>query len=128
MASATRFSYHKLRDGGPLDDEEERAFRRIKNFSGLRGFGINNRRRVKLQIPGLRRFLRKTWFLKRAKFCWGKALKRLKNSQAHMNDLFGGNFLVMQVSHSPTPPFKCGVQRPYPHRLPASRHPLGRFS
>lgn len=125
---AARFPYHKLRRGGFWDDEdsheEERAFRRIRNFSRFRGFSIN-RRRVKLRIPGLRRFLRKrARFLTRAKASWGKALKRLKNGQAHMHDLLSGNFLVMQVSPSP---FKCSVQRPHPS-LPASRYHLGRFA
>ncbi|KAF2282874.1 hypothetical protein GH714_043358 [Hevea brasiliensis] len=130
-AATARFSYHKLRRGGFLEDEdaheEERAFRRIRNFSrlGVRGFSIN-RRRVKLRIPGLRRFLRKrSRFISRVKVSWDKALERLKSGQAHMHDLFRGNFLVMQVC--PTP-FKCGDQRPYPHSLPASRYTLGRFA
>ena len=35
-------------------------------------------------------------FFSRVKVSWRKALKRLKNGQVHMNDLFGGNYLFMQ--------------------------------
>ncbi|XVF54589.1 hypothetical protein PTKIN_Ptkin05aG0193500 [Pterospermum kingtungense] len=107
MASVPKFSYHRLRNEVWFDEaEEEKAIlRRTRKWPRrLRGFGV--RKRPKLRVPGLRRFLRKrSRFLSRVKVSWGKALKRLKHGQAHMNDLFGGNFLVLQVNHTP---FKGG--------------------
>ncbi|XWS51323.1 hypothetical protein CRYUN_Cryun12cG0167200 [Craigia yunnanensis] len=103
MASVSKFSYHRLKNEGWFDEaEEEKAFfKKTRKWSrGSRRFGI--RKRPKLRIPSLRRFLRKrSRFFSRVKLSWGKALKRLKNGQAHMNDLFGGNFLVLQVNHTP---------------------------
>ncbi|XVF08805.1 hypothetical protein REPUB_Repub07fG0035100 [Reevesia pubescens] len=113
MASVPKFSYHRLKNEGWFDEaEEEKAtlFNKTRKWSrGLRRFGIR-KRRPKLKIPGLRRFLRKrSRFLSRVKLSWGKALKRLKNGQVHMNDLFGGNFLVLQVNHTP---FRNGRKKP----------------
>ncbi|XP_012079950.2 uncharacterized protein LOC105640283 isoform X3 [Jatropha curcas] len=105
MASSGRFlfSYQRLQRHGGLNEELD------TDFPTFRRFNINGRR-LKLRIPGLRRFLRKRpRLLHRVKVSWRKAWKRLKNGQAHINDLFGGNFMVMQVSHTP---FKCG-DRPY---------------
>ncbi|CAK7336573.1 unnamed protein product [Dovyalis caffra] len=98
MSPVRKHSYCRLRNEGWFDEdaEEERALRRIRNFSRLKKFTI--RKRSKIRIPGLRRFLRKkARLLSRVKVSWLKAWNRLKNGQAHMNDLFGGNFLVMQV-------------------------------
>ncbi|XWS37184.1 hypothetical protein CRYUN_Cryun19dG0021200 [Craigia yunnanensis] len=113
MASVPKFSYHRLKNEGWFDEaEEEKAFfKKTRKYwsRGLRRFRI--RKRLKLRIPGLRRFLlrKRSRFFSRVKLSWGKALKRLKNGQAHMNDLFGGNFLVLQVNHTP---FRSG-QKPY---------------
>ncbi|KAK8583922.1 hypothetical protein V6N13_109309 [Hibiscus sabdariffa] len=86
MASLPKFSYQRLNR-----EEEARRWSRL-------GF----RRRPKLKIPGLKRFLRKrNRLLSRLKLSWRKAFKRLKNGQSHMNDLFAGNFLVLQPNHSP---------------------------
>lgn len=116
MASLTKFSYRRLRQDGWFDEEavEESVFRRIRNFSRRRKFTI--RRRLKLRIPGLRRFLRRrAKFLCKVKVSWAKAFKRLKNGQAHLNDLFGGNFLVMQANLTP---FQCGEIPFKGHGLP----------
>ncbi|EOY22290.1 hypothetical protein QUC31_007658 [Theobroma cacao] len=117
MASMPKFSYHRLKNEGWFDEvEEEQAilFKKTRKWSrGLRRFGI--RKRPKLRIPGLRRFVRKrSRFLSKVKLSWGKALKRLKNGQAHMNDLFGGNFLVLQVNHTP---FRSGEKPCRDHGL-----------
>ncbi|KAK9995607.1 hypothetical protein SO802_020293 [Lithocarpus litseifolius] len=111
MASAN-FSYYKLKQESWLIDEEskeERSLRKIRRWSEItRSLG---RRRPKVQIPGLRRFLRKKKrFFNRLKVSWRKALKRLKNGQVHMNDLFGGTYLVMQFNYGTT--LRCG-ERPY---------------
>ncbi|KAJ6374388.1 hypothetical protein OIU78_029993 [Salix suchowensis] len=108
MSPVRKYSYHRLGHEGWSDEEaeEERAFRRIRDFSRVNRFSI--RKRLKLRIPGLRRFSRKRARLfSRVKISWLRAWKRLKNGQAHINDLFGGNFLVMQVSPAP---FKCVAQ------------------
>ncbi|KAJ6869098.1 hypothetical protein NC651_033998 [Populus alba x Populus x berolinensis] len=117
-----------LRHEGWFDEEaeEERALRRVRNFPRLKKFTIT--KRLKLRVPGLRRFLRKRARLfSRVKVSWLKAWKRLKNGQAHINDLFGGNFLVMQVNRAP---FKCGERRFVAdglHGLPP-RYPLGKIA
>jgi hypothetical protein len=123
MAS-TQFSYYRLNHEIGLFDEEskeDRAFRNIRRWSKIGR--LLGRRRPKVQIPGLRRFTRKRKrFFTRLKVSWGKTLKRLKNGQAHMSDLFGGNCLFMQLNY--TTPFRCG-DRPYMghglHGMP-SRH------
>ncbi|KAL4634214.1 hypothetical protein ACB092_04G183300 [Castanea dentata] len=111
MASAN-FSYYKLKQESWLIDEEskeERSLIKIRTWPKIRR--SPGRRRPKLRIPGLRRFLRKKKkFFNRVKVSWRKALKRLKNGQVHMNDLFGGSYLVMQYNYST--PFRCG-ERPY---------------
>lgn len=125
MSPVRKYSYHRLGHEGWSDEEaeEERAFRRIRDFSRVNKFTI--RKRLKLRIPGLRRFSRKRARLfSRVKISWLKAWKRLKNGQAHINDLFGGNFLVMQVSPAP---FKCGERRFVDHGLPP-RYPLGNIA
>ncbi|KAK2663609.1 hypothetical protein Ddye_002183 [Dipteronia dyeriana] len=108
MVSLSKFSYHRLKYEGGFDEEvEERAFRNIMKWSSLRNFTF--RKRAKLRIPVLRRFWKKrSRFFSRVKVSWRKALKRLKNGQAHMNDLFGGNYLFMQAN----PTLRCG-QRPF---------------
>ncbi|KAE8672308.1 Non-LTR retrolelement reverse transcriptase-like protein [Hibiscus syriacus] len=97
MASMPKFSYRRL------INEEETSIR----FKSARKWSrIAIRKRPKLRIPGLTRFLRRrSRFFLRLKLSWRKAFKRLKDGQPHMNDLFGGNFLVLQHNHSP---FKTG--------------------
>ncbi|KAG5230243.1 hypothetical protein IMY05_015G0080000 [Salix suchowensis] len=59
MSPVRKYSYHRLGHEGWSDEEaeEERAFRRIRDFSRVNRFSI--RKRLKLRIPGLRRFSRK---------------------------------------------------------------------
>ncbi|KAE8736289.1 Non-LTR retrolelement reverse transcriptase-like protein [Hibiscus syriacus] len=93
MASMPKFSYQRL------TNEEETSIR----FKSERKWSrITIRKRPKLRIPGLRRFLRRrSRVFLRLKLSWRKALERLKNGQSHMNDLYGGNFLVMQHNNTP---------------------------
>ncbi|KAK8499906.1 hypothetical protein V6N12_042741 [Hibiscus sabdariffa] len=101
MASMPKFSYQRLRNE---DEEEEEAIRFNKARKWSR---IGIRKRAKLKIPGLKRFFRKRGVVfSRLKLAWRKALTRLKNGQSHMNDLFGGNFLVLQPNHTP---FETGM-------------------
>lgn len=107
MASVTKFSYQRLKNEGWFDEVEDQEKAIFLRKTRLRRFDV--RKRPKLRIHGLRRFLwlrKRSRFLSRVKLSWRKALKRLKNGQAHMNDLFGGNFLVLQVNHTP---FKTGL-------------------
>ncbi|KAG2678701.1 hypothetical protein I3843_11G014300 [Carya illinoinensis] len=111
MASNKQYSYYRLRnEGGGVSDEEPEdqrdLIRKISSWSKIRRF-VGRRRRTKVRIPGLRKFLRKRKrFFTRFKVSWSKVLKRLKNGQAHMGDLFAGNYLFMQVN--PTAPFRSG--------------------
>ncbi|OMO67132.1 hypothetical protein COLO4_30221 [Corchorus olitorius] len=122
--SMPKISYQRLKNEGNWFDDADhqkslfKKRRKWTSSAGLRRFGI--RKRPKLRIPGLRRFLRKrSRFFSRVKLSWGKAFKRLKNGQAHMNDLFGGNFLVLQANHTP---FASGQKKVFSdHGLPAGR-------
>ncbi|KAJ1413233.1 hypothetical protein SESBI_19778 [Sesbania bispinosa] len=104
MVSVGKLSYRRLRNEEELDGKIlEREVKRAKAWLKFRA--LAGRRRPRLRIAGLRRFLKKrTKFLSRFRVSWRKALKKLKNGQCHMNDLFGGNFLFMQPN--PTP-FGC---------------------
>lgn len=110
MTSVSKFSYRRLRYdyGGLFDQEaEETAFRKKRNLSRFRKFTV--RRRPKLRIPGLRRFLKKRIrFFSKVKVSWKRAIKRLKNGQVHLNDLFGGNYLLMQVNVPTSLSLSCG--------------------
>lgn len=130
MASSSlpKVPYFRLRNelvGFEKEEEEKKACKKIRNWSKFRK--ISGRKRPRIKIPGLRKFLRKRGrFLSRFKISLAKVLRRLKNGQAHMNDLFGGNYLFMQPNPSP---FRCGDQRPYLgshdlHGLPSSRYSL----
>lgn len=101
MASLSKFSYQRLRydyEGGLFDEEAEATvFRKIRKWSRFRKFTV--RRRPKLRIPGLRRSLKKRIrFFSKVKVSWKRAIKRLKNGQVHLHDLFGGNYMLMQVN------------------------------
>ncbi|EPS63861.1 hypothetical protein M569_10922, partial [Genlisea aurea] len=57
------------------------------------------RRKLRVKIPSLRRFLRgKSTALRAA---WSKVCRRLKESRSHFGDLFAGNFLFVQVVPTP---------------------------
>ncbi|KAJ7945786.1 Plexin-D1 like [Quillaja saponaria] len=133
MASpVSNFSYHRLRNEGGFDEEIEtsiRAFKKYRNWFKIRR--LAGRRRPKVQIPKLRKFLnpKRTKFVSKLKVTLCKALERLKNGQSHMNDLFGGNYLFMQVN--PTP-FRCAtVQKPYLghglNGMQATKYSVGRI-
>lgn len=121
MASFSKFSYHRLQNEEVVNQAaEERTFRRIRKWSSFRRYRF--RKRPKIRIGALRRSLRKRErFFSRLKVYLRKALKRLKNGQAHMNDLFGGNYLFMQPN--PTP-FMCAQKQVFMghslHRFPAA--------
>ncbi|KAM0979421.1 hypothetical protein ACFX13_015561 [Malus domestica] len=132
MASVSELAYQRLRNEGLFDEETDQQNTAIK-FKKIRGWSKIRKltgRRPRVRIQGLRRFLRrKARVFSRIKVSWSKALKRLKHGQAHMNDLFGGNYLFMQANPLP---FKCG-ERPHNmgHRCHGnfpSRYPLGKIA
>ncbi|KAI9087652.1 hypothetical protein K1719_030522 [Acacia pycnantha] len=114
MTSGAKFSYQRLQNEAELDEETTLETRVKKAKAWLKLKALAGRRRPKVRVPRLRRFLRKrSKFLRSFKVSWRKALLRLKNGQSHLNDLFGGNFLFM---HSNPTPFSMnhGLHKPPP--------------
>nr|DAD30754.1 TPA_asm: hypothetical protein HUJ06_009605 [Nelumbo nucifera] len=102
MASAIKFSYQRLRNEGVFDVErrKERDFGRTRSWPKFRKLG--SRKRLRIRIPGLRRFLRrKAKLFTAARLSWNKVVKRFKESGVHVGDLFSGNYLFLQVNPSP---------------------------
>lgn len=104
MGLMRKFSYQRLENEAEFGKEnEERAFRKIRTSSRFRK--VNFKKRPSIRIQALRRFWRRrTKLFSRVKVSWIKILKRLKDGQVHMNDLFGGNYMIMLAN----PAFKCG--------------------
>lgn len=99
MGSISRFSYQRLKEEGCFDDDFDDQIGRLRLSSTFRLRRVHVRRRLKVKIPSLRRFLRrKARLVKRA---WTKVVKRLKESQSHFGDLFAGNYLFLQVTPTP---------------------------
>ncbi|XP_022133605.1 uncharacterized protein LOC111006144 [Momordica charantia] len=100
-ASAGKFRYRRLR----YSDEFEESFGRSRRRSGIR-FGIvgraSIRRRLKkLKIPSLRKLLRKkSRLVKAMRGSISKVVKRFKDGEAYLGDLFAGNYLFLQVNPS----------------------------
>nr|XP_004515900.1 uncharacterized protein LOC101515099 [Cicer arietinum] len=103
MGSVGKLSYKRLKTEEELDEKIQLLEREVKKAKAwLKLKALAGRRRPRLRIPGLRRFIRKrTKFVSKFKVSWRKTLKKLKNGQSHMNDLFGGNFLFMQANPIP---------------------------
>ncbi|KAI3970391.1 hypothetical protein MKX01_024038 [Papaver californicum] len=105
MASINKLSYQRLirneeYEYDDEEDEEEEVERHIeKRRSWFKFKRLGSKKRSKLKIPGLRRFLRrKARFLSSVRVSWSKVMKRMKESKSHMGDLFAGNYLLMQVN------------------------------
>ncbi|GLT33181.1 hypothetical protein SLA2020_077900 [Shorea laevis] len=101
MAStAGKFRYQKLRNGGTdTGDEGEKVLARPRSCYSLKR--VSMKRRSRLKIPGLRRFLKGKWkMVSSVRVSFGKVMKRLKESQAHFGELFAGNYVFMQVNPS----------------------------
>ncbi|KAK1359453.1 Plexin-D1 like [Heracleum sosnowskyi] len=105
MASNARISYQRLRNEGGFDDYGRAGIGRVSSWT-RRPRRVHVRRRLKIKIPGLKRFLRRK--ARVVVTSWSKIVKRLKESQSHFGDLFAGNYLFMQVT--PTS-LKC-LQQP----------------
>ncbi|KAI3452496.1 hypothetical protein Pfo_009160 [Paulownia fortunei] len=98
MASSAKLSYQKLKHETWFDEDDigEKASGRLR-YSRFRRLHI--RRKLRVKIPSLKRFLRRKARL--VKVAWNKVYKRLKESQSHFGDLFAGNYLFMQVTPTP---------------------------
>ncbi|GAB4848054.1 hypothetical protein Ancab_002715 [Ancistrocladus abbreviatus] len=113
MALASKFSYQRLKHEVIVDEddplrlhqerEKETVFSRSssrrsysRSWSSTRPRRIHLKRRLKIRIPGLRRFFNRKARLIRAS--WAKVVNRLKESQSHFGDLFSGNYLFMQIN------------------------------
>lgn len=103
MAKCPKFPYQKLKHEGFCDEYEERQRFNIVKSRRWYGFGrVHIRKRFRLKVPSLRRFLRRRVKLVSAvRLSCAKVLKRLKEGQAHFGDLFAGNYLIMQVNPTP---------------------------
>ncbi|KAK6129352.1 hypothetical protein DH2020_036903 [Rehmannia glutinosa] len=104
MVSTAKLSYQRLKNETRFDDEDDdyenfraKVLRRLRSSSRFRRFQI--RRKLRVKIPSLKRFLRRK--AKLVKGVWIKVYKRLKESQSHFGDLFAGNYLFMQVTPTP---------------------------
>ncbi|KAE8021440.1 hypothetical protein FH972_007330 [Carpinus fangiana] len=130
MVSIPKFPYQRLGHEGGFDDyDEERDDRdgvlRSRNNWYSRSKRVPSRRRFRLKVPSLRRFLRrKVRLLSAVKVSWGRVLKRLKEGQAHFGDLFVGNYLLIQVNPTPLKSLK----RDYDLKALSSRHSLPRLA
>ncbi|KAM7509198.1 hypothetical protein LguiA_019651 [Lonicera macranthoides] len=100
---ASKFSYQRLKhDEGIFDEVGDRERVIIKNsvrtkrWSRLRNAHIKIKR-VKVRFPWLLRRKARVFMVSWA--C--KVLKRLKESQSHFGDLFGGNYVFLQVNPTP---------------------------
>ncbi|KAL9404156.1 hypothetical protein Peur_001128 [Populus x canadensis] len=103
MAKCPKFPYQKLKHEGFCDEYEERQRFNIVKSRRWYGFGrVHIRKRFRLKVPSLGRFLRRRVKLVSAvRLSCAKVLKRLKEGQAHFGDLFAGNYLIMQVNPTP---------------------------
>ncbi|KAM7509860.1 hypothetical protein LguiB_008735 [Lonicera macranthoides] len=103
MASAVKFSYQRLVRQNEAEDNGDIARTRIKGWSNFRKVHI--KKKLKVKIPNLKKLLRRKSRLFVVSLA--KVVKRLKDSQSHLGDLFAGNYLFMQVTPSP---FKGGAK------------------
>lgn len=99
MSSTSRFAYQRLQQEGWFEDDFDDGIGKLRLSSTFRLRRVHMRRRLKVRIPSLRRFLRRKYRL--VKVAWTKVVKRLKESQAHFGDLFAGNYLFIQVAPTP---------------------------
>ncbi|KAG8482912.1 hypothetical protein CXB51_024193 [Gossypium anomalum] len=133
MASATKFSYHRLKheeeEGHVLEVDEiaERLMMMGRPRPCVRLKRVSVKKRFRVKVPSLRRLLRKKVKLVRVSF--GKMVKRFKESQAHLGDLFAGNYMFIQVN--PTTMKYC-FEKSYGglalNGLPSSRCSLSRIA
>ncbi|KAK6267274.1 hypothetical protein QUC31_018111 [Theobroma cacao] len=126
MAAAAKFSYQRLRNGDDeldVDDIGERLTRRSRSFYRLKRIPV--RRRFRLKVPSLKRFLRGK--IKLVRLSFAKVMKRLKDSQSHFGDLFVGNYVFIQVNPTTMKCFAKSCEGPGLKALP-SRYSFPRIA
>ncbi|WOG96413.1 hypothetical protein DCAR_0415748 [Daucus carota subsp. sativus] len=97
---ASKSSYQRLQtdewfddigDTG-IDSEKLHESRWSRNYRK-----VHIRKKLRIKIPSLKKLLKR----KKDKFVaasWSKFVRRLKEVQSNFGDIFGGNYLFMQVS------------------------------
>ncbi|XP_017974268.1 PREDICTED: uncharacterized protein LOC18600869 [Theobroma cacao] len=126
MAAAAKFSYQRLRNGDDeldVDDIGERLTGRSRSFYRLKRIPV--RRRFRLKVPSLKRFLRGK--IKLVRLSFAKVMKRLKDSQSHFGDLFVGNYVFIQVNPTTMKCFAKSCEGPGLKALP-SRYSFPRIA
>ncbi|MDV3166669.1 MAG: hypothetical protein Q8807_03375 ['Waltheria sp.' little leaf phytoplasma] len=118
MAATTQFSYQRLRhEVDELDaDEVAERVNNGRSRSWCRLKRVHMKRRLRLKVPSLRRFMRRK--IKLARLSLVKVMKRLKESQAYFGDLFAGNYLFVQVNPTTMKCFDKSCQAPGLKPLP----------
>lgn len=132
----SKFSYQRLthEEGGgggfnehgyqeTIDKAIEHVRARTSWSSSCRLKRVHIKKRLKVKIPSLKKFLRRKARVVVASLA--KVVKRLKDSQAHFGDLFAGNYLFMQVTPTPlkyAASDKSMIKGSLPHRF-SSRDP-----
>ncbi|KAJ9152830.1 hypothetical protein P3X46_026349 [Hevea brasiliensis] len=111
MASASSIPYHRLKHDDLFGDydEGERLVGRPSSRSWHRFKRVHQRKRFRVRIPSLRRFLRRK--VKLVYAAYAKLLKRWKESQANFGDLFAGNYLFLQVNPNSLKRFEKAYHR-----------------
>ncbi|KAL2528953.1 uncharacterized protein Fot_21619 [Forsythia ovata] len=104
MGSNAKPSYQRLRSELWFDEDgdyHDIAFREkvIRRLRSSRFRKVHIRRKLRIKIPSLKRFLRSKARLVR--IAWAKVSNRLRESQSHFGDLFAGNYLFVQVTPTP---------------------------
>ncbi|KAK4754868.1 hypothetical protein SAY87_008625 [Trapa incisa] len=102
----TLFQYQKLRPEQGLHDYDQQCRKpgfkpvllRSSRWFWARLRRVHARRRMRLRVPGLRRFLRRKARLVAAAI--RKAVRKMKDGHGHLGDLLSGNYLFLQVSPS----------------------------
>ncbi|XP_022750533.1 uncharacterized protein LOC111299556 isoform X1 [Durio zibethinus] len=118
MASTAKFSYQRLRhEGNELDVDEiaETLIGRSRAWYRLKKIPV--RRRFRLKVPSLKRFLKRKVKLVRLSFA--KLMQRLKESKAHFGDLFAGNYMFIQVNPTTMKCFEKSCKGPGLKGLPS---------
>ncbi|KAK1404418.1 hypothetical protein POM88_004023 [Heracleum sosnowskyi] len=95
----SRKSYQKLQNEEWFEDLGDTGIesKKLQKSTWSRNYRkIHIRRKLRIKIPSLKKMLKR----KREKLVavsWSKFVKRLKDVQSNFGDIFGGNYLFMQV-------------------------------
>ncbi|KAL5718022.1 hypothetical protein ACHQM5_010967 [Ranunculus cassubicifolius] len=101
MSFNSRFTYKRLKNEGVLEEEPPQLLELVRTVNRRKSWSRyikrgSSRRRLKIRIPGLKRFLRKKVKLFSAvRGSYQKVVQRFLEGRSHMGDLFAGNYLFM---------------------------------